>query len=57
VGLFQAVKYRALKEAMLKIGKLNNNVEAVLVAHDVPEQTKELAELLNVKVHVIPRIS
>lgn len=50
LGLFQAVKYRALQQAVLMVRGTQGKVEGFLVAYSIPEEIKHLAELLGIKV-------
>ena len=49
IGLFQAVKYRALQQAVLVSKKLEGTVESVLVANTIPSQVKYISKLLGIK--------
>jgi len=49
IGLFQAVKYKALQEAVLVSKSVQGSVDAVLVAKSIPVQVKTLAEVLKIK--------
>jgi hypothetical protein len=50
VGLFQAVKYRALQQAVLRAREIEGKVDGFLVARSVPRETKYCAKLLDIKV-------
>lgn len=50
IGLFQAIKYRALQEAVLRILGREGDVRAILAAHSVPENVSDLASRLGVEV-------
>ena len=50
IGLFQAVKYRALQRAVLTVQGNEGKVDGFLVAHSIPEETKRLAGLLGIKI-------
>lgn len=50
IGLFQAVKYRALQQAVLAFRKTDGKVDGFLVAPSIPEKIKHLARLLNIKI-------
>lgn len=49
IGLFQAVKYRALQGATLKLKKNKGNVFGYLVALNIPDDVKDCANTLGVK--------
>jgi len=49
IGLFQAVKYRALQQAILVSKNLEGTVEGVLVAETIPSKVKYIAKLLGIK--------
>lgn len=53
IGIFQAIKYRALQQALLVSKELKGTVEGVLVANDIPSQAKYIAELLGIKIFEI----
>lgn len=48
-GLFQAVKYRALQQAVLCTEKRKGYVSAILAAHSIPQEVKKLASMLDVE--------
>ena len=48
VGIFQAVKYKSLQEALLKVKKITGQVNGVLVAKSISPQVRALAELLSI---------
>jgi hypothetical protein len=52
-GLFQAVKYLALMEAMLTLRGDNRRVRALLVANSVPQDVKACAKTLGIEVHEV----
>lgn len=47
-GLFQAVKYRALQQAVLCTEKRNGSVAAILAARFIPNEVRLLASMLDV---------
>jgi hypothetical protein len=49
IGLFQAVKYKALKEAVLKSKDLQGVVDGFLVANSIPSEVQALAGVLGVR--------
>ena len=49
VGLFQAVKYRALQDAVLRVKNVQGTVEGILVARSILPQVKVLADILQIK--------
>ncbi len=49
VGLFQAVKYRALQDAVLRVKDVQGAVEGILVARSILPQVKVLADVLEIK--------
>ena len=53
IGLFQAVKYKALQQAILVSKNLEGTVEGVLVANNIPSQVKYIAKLLGIKIFEI----
>jgi len=53
VGLFQAVKYRALQQAVLTTQQMEGQVEGFLIARTIPEDIQQLARLLHINVHEV----
>ena len=53
IGLFQAVKYKSIQEAVLKVKGLESIVTGYLVAFNIPPKTKMLAEILDIKTYEI----
>jgi len=53
VGLFQAIKYKSLQEAVLKAKGFDRAVTGYLVALDIPPETKRLAGILNIKTYEV----
>jgi len=49
IGLFQAVKYKALQDAVLRSKNLQGSVEGILVAKSIPTEIKSLAETLAIR--------
>ena len=49
VGLFQAVKYRALQKAVLRLQELEGSVSGFVVARTIPEEIKRLSNLLDIE--------
>lgn len=47
-GLFQAVKYRALQQAVLCTEKRNGSVAAILAARSIPKEVRVLSRMLDV---------
>jgi hypothetical protein len=48
-GLFQAIKYKALQDAVLKSRNIQGSVEGILVAKSIPLEIRSLAKILDVK--------
>jgi hypothetical protein len=53
-GLFQAVKYRALQQAVLCSEKRQGSVSAILAARSVPKEVRVLARMLDVETAEVP---
>jgi len=53
-GLFQAVKYRCLHEAVLCTEKRQGSVSAILAARAIPSEVMKLARMLGVKAVEVP---
>ena len=53
-GLFQAVKYRCLQEAVLCTNKRQGSVSAILAARAIPSEVIKLAHMLSVKAVEVP---
>ncbi len=53
-GLFQAVKYRALQQAVLCTEKRQGSVSAILAARSIPVEVKVLARMLDVETIEVP---
>jgi hypothetical protein len=56
IGLFQAVKYKALQEAVLRTKTREGTVVAGLVAHRVEPEIKTMAACLGIRVAEVPRV-
>lgn len=53
IGLFQAVKYRALQTSLIKLEKKNGSTLGYLVALNIPNRVKEFAKILDIKTYEI----
>jgi len=56
IGLFQAVKYKALQDAVLQTTETAGTVFGALVAHRVEPRVRAMAERLGIFVAEVPRV-